>query len=103
MRYSVKAPIRLVERIIPFFEERPTDDSQEGRFRSAFSTVISIDGERSSPDPRRVSRRSHSITETMNRKQRSRYLESSEAIRQPSPSTLEMKIWSEPRGDMGIT
>ena len=34
------------------------------------------------------------ITETMNRKQRSRYLESSEAIRQPSQLDTEMKIWS---------
>ena len=35
-----------------------------------------------------------SITETMNRKQRSRFLESSEAIRQPSHLDTEMKIWS---------
>jgi hypothetical protein len=33
-------------------------------------------------------------TEHMNRRGRSRYLESSEAIRQPSRSDTETKIWS---------
>jgi hypothetical protein len=43
------------------------------------------------------------ITQLMNRRQRSRFLESSEAIRQPSRSDTETKIWSEPHGDMGTT
>ena len=39
-------------------------------------------------------RRIAAVTQQMNRRQRSRYLESSEAIRQPSRSDIETKIWS---------
>ena len=60
----------------------PTDDSQEGRFQ-AFGVVISM-----MRDNCHLTREGLEtiarITETMNRKQRSRYLESSEAIRQPA-------------------
>ncbi len=59
MRYSVKRRSELVERIIPFFEEHPLITAKKADFESFRA-------------------------ETMNRKQRSRYLESSEAIRQPT-------------------
>ncbi len=43
------------------------------------------------------------IVQTMNFRKPSRFLESSEAIRQPPRSTIEVKIWSKPYGDMRAT
>jgi hypothetical protein len=83
LRYSVKRRSELVERIIPFFEEHPLMTAKKTDFES-FCAVISI-----MRDNRHLTREGLEtiarITETMNRKQRSRYLESSEAIRQPTP------------------
>lgn len=81
MRYAVKRRSDLVDLIIPFFEEHPLRTAKQRDFVS-FSAVISMMTERRHLTPeglRAIAR----ITETMNRKQRSRYLESSEAIRQP--------------------
>ncbi len=81
LRYSVKRRSDLVERIIPFFEERPLMTTKRNDFE-LFGKVISM-----MTDERHLSREGLEtiarITEKMNRKQRSRYLESSEAIRQP--------------------
>ena len=43
------------------------------------------------------------IAEQMNFRKPSRFLESSEAIRQPLGSTAEVKIWSKPYGDVRST
>jgi hypothetical protein len=82
MRYSVKRRSDLIERIIPFFEEHPLRTAKKADFES-FCAVIAM-----MKTGRHLTREGMDaiaiITETMNRKQRSRYLESSEAIRQPS-------------------
>ena len=82
LRYSVKGRSDLVERIIPFFEEHPLVTAKRVDF-DAFCAVISMMNAN-----RHLTREGLEliarITETMNRKQRSRYLESSEAIRQPA-------------------
>jgi hypothetical protein len=82
LRYSVKARQDLTQRIIPFFEEHPLITAKQRDFRS-FCTVIDMmqqDAHLREEGLASIAR----ITETMNRKQRSRYLESSEAIRQPA-------------------
>ena len=83
MRYAVKRRSDLVGSIIPFFEEHPLRTAKQKDFES-FCAVISM-----MTDDRHLTREGlmeiARITETMNRKQRSRYLESSEAIRQPPP------------------
>jgi hypothetical protein len=84
MRYAVKRRSDLVGRIIPFFEEHPLRTAKQKDFES-FCEVISMmssDLHLTQSGLRKIAQ----ITETMNRKQRSRYLESSEAIRQPPPS-----------------
>lgn len=81
LRYAVKRRSDLIDRIIPFFEEHPLRTTKQQDFES-FCEVISMmrrDLHLSQEGLRRIAR----ITEGMNRKQRSRYLESSEAIRQP--------------------
>ena len=83
MRYAVKRRSDLCGLIIPFFEEHPLRTAKRDDFKS-FCAVISM-----MKDDRHLTREGlveiAGITETMNRKQRSRYLESSEAIRQPAP------------------
>ncbi len=82
LRFSVKRRADLVERIIPFFERQPLMTAKRADFQ-AFCAVIemmkqnrhlTLDGLRAIAE----------ITQTMNRKQRSRFLESSETICQPS-------------------
>ena len=83
MRYAVKRRSDLTDLIIPFFEEHPLRTAKQDDFVS-FCEVTSMmrdDLHLSREGLRRIAQ----ITETMNRKQRSRYLESSEAIRQPPP------------------
>jgi hypothetical protein len=82
MRYSVKNRADLVKRIIPFFEANPLITNKKVDFE-AFREVISMMSIGQHLSPIGLAEIAH-ITETMNRKQRSRYLESSEAIRQPS-------------------
>jgi hypothetical protein len=81
MRYAVKRRSDLIGSIIPFFEEHPLRTAKQRDFES-FSAVIAMmrEDRHLTPEGLRTIAR---ITETMNRKQRSRYLESSEAIRQP--------------------
>ena len=80
-RNSVKRRSDLSDLIIPFFEEHPLRTTKQSDFVS-FREVISMMQENrhlTYEGLRAIAR----ITETMNRKQRSRFLESSEAIRQP--------------------
>ena len=82
MRYAVKRRSDLRDLIIPFFEEHPLRTTKQQDFES-FCEVISM-----MRDDRHLTREGlraiAQITERMNRRQRSRYLESSEAIRQPT-------------------
>ena len=85
LRFSVKRRSELVERVVPFFEANPLRTAKRADFER-FALVL-----RSMQEGAHLSeaglRAIASITETMNRRQRSRYLESSEAIRQPSRTT----------------
>ena len=82
LRYSVKSRSELVERIIPFFEEHPLMTAKKADFES-FAAVISMTRDKRHLTLEGLETIAH-VTETMNRRQRSRYLESSEAIRQPA-------------------
>ncbi len=79
LRYSVKARRDLTSRIIPFFEAHPLITAKRHDFES-FREVIELmqAGEHLTIEGLA---RIAGITETMNRRQRSRFLESSEAIR----------------------
>jgi hypothetical protein len=81
MRYAVKRRSDLIGLIIPFFEEHPLITAKQNDF-DLFCEAISI-----MRDDRHLTFEGlteiASLTERMNRKQRSRFLESSEAIRQP--------------------
>jgi LAGLIDADG endonuclease len=91
-RYTVRRLWDLSVLIVPFFEEDPLVTAKADDFEK-FVTVV-----------RMVNRRLHldvegtvhiaEIGQTMNRRQPSRYLESSEATRRPSRVDNEMKIWS---------
>jgi hypothetical protein len=86
LRFSVKRRRDLAERVIPFFEVRPLRTAKQLDFEK-FATVVRWmdDGEHLSENGlRRIAR----VTEQMNRRVRSRYLESSEAIRQPAHVTV---------------
>jgi hypothetical protein len=78
--------------VVPFFEERPLRTAKRADFEQ-FVTVLEMMG-RGEHLREDGLRRVASITETMNRRQRSRFLESSEAIRQPALTDGESKIWS---------
>jgi hypothetical protein len=84
-RFSVKRRRDLVDVIVPFFEEHPLITAKRSDF-DRFNAVLqmmqggahlTIDG----------LGRIAALTEQMNRRQRSRFLESSEAIRQPTRPT----------------
>jgi hypothetical protein len=81
MRYAVKRRSDLIGLIIPFFEDHPLRTAKQKDFEY-FCQAISI-----MRADRHLTREGlieiALLTEKMNRKQRSRYLESSEAIRQP--------------------
>lgn len=82
LRFSVKRRSDLVASVVPFFEERPLRTVKRLDFER-FATVLhwmEAGAHLSEAGLRRIAR----VTEHMNRRQRSRYLESSEAIRQPS-------------------
>ncbi len=82
MRYSVKRRADLIERVIPFFEEHPLITAKRADFEKFAWVVGAMDaGMHLEIEGLRTIAL---VTETMNRRQRSRYLESSEAIRQPS-------------------
>ena len=87
LRFSVKRRSDLTERVIPFFEEHPLRTAKAEDF-DKFAAVVRAMELGVHLDLEGL-RRIAGITETMNRKKRSRYLESSEAIRQPaSPPTV---------------
>jgi len=85
LRFSVKRRIDLMSSVVPYFEANPLRTAKRADF-DQFTHVLQMmqRGEHLSEDGLRAIA---SITETMNRRQRSRYLESSEAIRQPSRTT----------------
>ncbi len=91
-RFSVKRRADLVDVVVPFFEDLPLRTAKRADF-SLFSQVLQSmqAGEHLTEEGLR---RIAALTERMNRRPRSRYLESSEAIRQPSRPDTEMKIWS---------
>ena len=91
-RYSVRRGADLRERVVPFFESHPLRTAKREEFRK-FVTILDwmalgrhLDLEGLVDIAR--------MTETMNHCKPSRFLESSEAIRQPLSSTAEVKIWS---------
>ena len=81
MRFSVKRRSDLLASVVPFFEERPLLTAKQLDFEKFASVLrfMQAGGHLSEAGMRHIA----SVTETMNRRQRSRYLESSEAIRQP--------------------
>jgi hypothetical protein len=91
-RFSVKRREDLVAVVVPFFEGHPLITAKRADFQR-FSAVLQMmqTGEHLQEDGLR---RIAALTEQMNRRQRSRYLESSEAIRQPARPDTELKIWS---------
>lgn len=82
LRFSVKRRSELVTTVVPFFEEHPLITAKQLDFERFRTVLLMMEaGRHLSDEGLRVIA---SITESMNRKQRSRYLESSEAIRQPA-------------------
>jgi hypothetical protein len=101
-RFSVKRRADLRDVVVPFFEEHPLITTKRADYE-VFRDVLRSMEDGAHLTVGRLSRIA-ALTERMNRRQRSRYLESSEAIRQPaSVPTSELKIWSTPHGDMGST
>ncbi len=91
-RFTVRKLSDLSELIIPFFEEHPLVTAKAEDFKK-FADVVSM-MERGIHLRVGGMVRIAEITQTMNRRQPSRYLESSEARRRPSQGDIEMKIWS---------
>jgi LAGLIDADG endonuclease len=83
-RFSVKRRGDLVRVIIPFFKEHSLRIAKRSDFER-FCMVLQMMQDRRHLD-RPGLQRIAALTEQMNRRQRSRFLESSEAIRQPTPS-----------------
>ena len=80
-RFSVKRRRDLVDRLVPYFEEHPLRTAKKADF-VRFAAVLHMmeAGEHLELDGlRRIAQ----MTEQMNRRQQSRFLKSSEAIRQP--------------------
>jgi hypothetical protein len=91
-RYTVRRLSDLSNLIIPFFEEHPLVTAKADDFKT-FAVIVRMmdsglhlraDGMFQIAE----------MTQTMNRRKPSRYLESSEATRRPSHDDNEMKIWS---------
>jgi hypothetical protein len=92
LRFSVKRRADLVAVVVPFFEEHPLRTAKRLDF-VRFATVLrsmQCGVHLEEVGLRWIARE----TERMNRRQRSRYLESSEAIRQPTRPDDELKRWS---------
>src|SRR4051812_42753969 len=81
LRFSVKRRRELIDVVVPFFEERPLRTAKLADFEY-FAHVLRMMEANEHLNEAGL-RQIASITEAMNRRQRSRYLESSEAIRQP--------------------
>jgi hypothetical protein len=85
LRFSVKRRSDLMERVLPFFEERPLVTAKQLDFEQFHAVLHFMQaGVHLSEEGLTAIAR---ITESMNRRQRSRFLESSEAIRQPTRTT----------------
>ena len=84
LRFSVKRRADLVDVIVPFFNEHPLRTAKKRDFEM-FRHVLTLLGECRHLQTHGLAEIA-AITESMNRRRRSRYLESSEAIRRPSPS-----------------
>jgi LAGLIDADG endonuclease len=84
LRFSVKRRADLLSVVIPFFEERPLRTAKRLDFDRFAVVLRAMEGgvHLTEEGLRWVARE----TEQMNRRQRSRYLESPEAIRQPAQS-----------------
>ena len=82
LRFSVKRRRDLLEIVVPFFEQHPLRTAKSADFRRFVSVLHMMECRRHLEED--GLRDIALITERMNRKGRSRYLESSEAIRQPS-------------------
>ena len=81
-RYDVRSPADLSNRIIPFFEANPLRTAKvEDFIKFAAIVRMTLEGHHRSVDGLAVIAR---IVETMNHRKPSRFLESSEAIRQPT-------------------
>jgi hypothetical protein len=82
LRFSVRRRSDLVQRVVPFFEQRPLRTAKRLDFER-FAVVLRLmqEGRHLTDEGLRFIA---SITEQMNRRRRSRFLESSEAIRQPA-------------------
>ena len=91
-RYSVKSRRDLLERVIPFFDEYPLVTAKAQDY-VVFREAMSLIAQRCHLNPAGMAQVA-ALTERMNRRKRSRYLESSEAIRRPSRPDAEKKIWS---------
>ena len=84
-RFSVKRRRDLIDVVVPFFEEHPLNIKLADFEKFRTCLLMMERGEHlDAAGLRRIAR----ITEQMNRRQRSRYLKSSEAIRQPSQNRL---------------
>jgi hypothetical protein len=86
LRFAVKRRRDLLDRVVPFFEEKPLVTAKRLDFER-FASVLRLmeaGSHRTEKGLAAIAR----VTEQMNRRQRSRYLESSEAIRQPTQPTL---------------
>ena len=81
-RYDVRAPTDLLGRIIPFFESHPLRTAKAQDFGKWAEVVRMMDSglHRSVDGMIRIA----TIVQTMNTRKPSRFLESSEAIRQPT-------------------
>jgi hypothetical protein len=85
LRFSVKRRNDLTNRVVPFFEANPLRTAKRADFER-FAHVLQLmeaGAHRSEDGLRSIA----AVTQQMNRRQRSRYLESSEAIRQPPRTT----------------
>jgi hypothetical protein len=81
-RYVVRRLADLRGRIIPFFEDHPLRTAKIDEFRK-FSTIVELMSEGRHLRMEGLAEIA-AIAETMNHRKRSRFLESSEAIRRPS-------------------
>ncbi|SRR6266545_3411400 len=86
LRFSVKRRSDLVRAVIPFFRRHPLLTAKQYDFER-FCTVLSLMGEGVHLTEAGLERIA-ALTEQMNRRQRSRFLESSEAIRRPAQPML---------------
>jgi hypothetical protein len=82
-RFEVRVLGDLRSRILPFFEVNPLRTAKRGEFER-FSRVIRLMGNGSHLTEKGLTQIAR-IAERMNHRKPSRFLESSEAIRQPSP------------------